>query len=70
MRQIIYYVATSIDGFICGPAGDISGFIGAGNGIQKYLGDLSVFDTVIMGRNNMNSDMDSDLNPDNPRIQA
>jgi len=51
MRNIVYYVATSLDGFISGPDGDISGFKSAGNGVDQYLNDLQQYDTVIMGRN-------------------
>lgn len=51
MRNIVYYVATSLDGFISGPDGDISGFVAAGNGVDQYLSDLQAYDTVIMGRN-------------------
>lgn len=51
MRRIVYYVASSLDGFISGLDGDISGFVGAGTGVDRYLSDLSAFDTVIMGRN-------------------
>jgi dihydrofolate reductase len=51
MRKIIYYVASSLDGFISGLHDDISGFVGAGNGVVKYLADLAQFDTVIMGKN-------------------
>ena len=50
MRKIIYYVAISIDGFIEGKNGDISGFASSGKGVEKYLSDLQDFDTVIMGR--------------------
>lgn len=50
MRRIIYYVAISLDGFISGPNEDISGFVGEGDGVSKYLSDLADFDTVIMGR--------------------
>lgn len=50
MRRIIYYAATSIDGFISGPDGDISGFLQEGKGVRQYLEDLQSFDTVIMGR--------------------
>jgi len=52
MRKIDYYIATSIDGFICGPNEDISGFNlqQASEGVSKYLNDLQNYDTVIMGR--------------------
>lgn len=50
MPKIIYYVATSLDGFICGPNEDTSRFVAAGDGIEKYLRDLDDFKTVIMGR--------------------
>lgn len=51
MRKIVYYVAASIDGYICGPGADISGFVAESDGINKYLSDLQEFDTVIMGKN-------------------
>jgi len=52
MRRIVYYVATSLDGYIAGPKGDISLFAQQeqGEGVQQYLSDLQEFDTVIMGR--------------------
>ena len=51
MKKIIYYVASSIDGYISGTNEDISGFVGAGNGVDQYLADLQEFETVIMGKN-------------------
>jgi len=50
MRKIVYYVASSLDGFISGPNEDVSGFTSTGNGVDQYLKDLAEFDTVIMGR--------------------
>lgn len=50
MPQIVYYVATSLDGFIAGPNDDISLFSTAGKGVDQYLADLQTFQTVIMGR--------------------
>lgn len=51
MRKIIYYVATSLDGYISGVNDDISMFKLEGEGIDQYQYDLLSFDTVIMGRN-------------------
>ena len=50
MQKIIYYVATSIDGYISGPNEDVSMFEPTGDGITQYLSDLENFKTVIMGR--------------------
>jgi len=52
MRKIDYYIAASLDGFICGPEEDISGFNPQqeSKGVAKYLKDLEDYDTVIMGR--------------------
>ena len=50
MRNIIYYVAASIDGYISRPDHSIEGFTADSSGVTKYLEDLQQFDTVIMGR--------------------
>jgi dihydrofolate reductase len=50
MRNIVYYVASSIDGFISRTDQSIEGFVGESEGVVKYLEDLRNFDTVIMGR--------------------
>jgi dihydrofolate reductase len=50
MRKIIYYVATSLDGYISGPNDDVSMFSQESDGIKQYLSDLQDFQTVIMGR--------------------
>lgn len=51
MAKIVYYVASSIDGFISGMNEDMSGFIYQSEGVEKYLKELESFKTVIMGRN-------------------
>jgi dihydrofolate reductase len=63
MRNIVYYVAISLDGFISGKDGDNSGFIAKGNGVDRYLTDLKEFDTVIMGRKTYESGYDYGLVP-------
>jgi len=68
LRKIIYYVATSVDGYISGPNDDISGFMATSesDGIKKYLEDLKSFDTVIMGRKTYESGYKFGLNPGEP----
>jgi|SRR5690606_6379374 len=50
MRKIVYYVASSLDGFISGPDDQVGDFVYTGSGVEQYLEDLKSFDTVIMGR--------------------
>lgn len=50
MNKIVYYVATSLDGYISGPNEDISFFAHEGAGVDTYMSDLLAFETVIMGR--------------------
>ena len=41
MLKIIYYVATSIDGYIMGADGNMGSFTIGGSGVEKYLNDLN-----------------------------
>lgn len=66
MRKIVYYVASSIDGYIAGLNEDISGFVGTGNGVEKYLSDLKNFDTVIMGKHTYEFGYKFGLQPGQP----
>ncbi|NND15145.1 MAG: dihydrofolate reductase [Eudoraea sp.] len=66
MTKIVYYVASSLDGFISGPNNDISNFAGEGNGIEKYVSDLQHFDTVIMGRKTYEFGYEYGLEPGQP----
>lgn len=50
MQPIIYDVAVSIDGFICGPDGDISRFAQEGPVVADYSARLEGYSTAIMGR--------------------
>ncbi|MEJ2066019.1 MAG: hypothetical protein P8X74_22535, partial [Reinekea sp.] len=66
MRKIVYYVASSIDGYISGLNDDVSGFIYEGDGVQKYLNDLGSYDTVIMGKNTYEFGYKHGLKPGQP----
>ena len=66
MAKIIYYVASSIDGFIAGPNDDVSDFATGGNGVDKYLSDLQDFKTVIMGRRTYEFGYQYGLEPGQP----
>lgn len=50
MQPIIYDVATSVDGFIAGPDGDISGFAQNGPVVDDYLARMETYCCAIMGR--------------------
>lgn len=62
----MYYVAASLDGYISGPANDISLFKTEGSGVDQYLQDLQEFDTVIMGRKTYEFGYDYGLKPGQP----
>lgn len=66
MKQIIYYVASSLDGYIAGENDDISQFILQGEGVEKYQSDLRNFKTVIMGRKTYEFGFQYGLEPGKP----
>jgi dihydrofolate reductase len=66
MGKIVYYVASSIDGYIAGTNGDISQFILQGKGVEKYQSDLANFGTVIMGRKTYEFGFQYGLEPGQP----
>ncbi len=66
MARVIYYVASSIDGFIAGENDDISDFVATGKGVDQYLADLQNFKTVIMGRRTYEFGYQYGLEPGKP----
>lgn len=64
----MYYVATSLDGYISGENGDITQFVQQGKGVDKYQADLLNFGTVIMGRKTVNLGISMAWYPDNRLI--
>ncbi len=66
MNKIIYYVASSLDGFISGVNGDISKFIQQGEAVEAYQRDLQAFSSVIMGRKTYEFGFQYGLEPGQP----
>lgn len=66
MNKVIYYVATSLDGFISGVNGDISKFVHHKKVVEKYQADLQNFSTVIMGRKTYEFGYQFGLEPGQP----
>ncbi|WP_245917700.1 dihydrofolate reductase family protein [Aureitalea marina] len=66
LKKIIYYVASSLDGYIAGENDDISKFFLQGEGVEKYLSDLANFETVIMGRKTYEFGFQYGLEPGQP----
>ena len=50
MQPIVYDVAVSADGFICGPGADVSRFPHDGPMVDDYRARLAGYGTVLMGR--------------------
>lgn len=50
MRNLKYYVACSVDGFIAHEDGSWNGFLPDGDHVTDYLDSLKNFDAVLMGR--------------------
>ena len=50
MHPIIYDVAVSIDGYISGPDGDVSGFAHEGEVVDDYRARLAGYACALMGR--------------------
>lgn len=70
MKKIIYYIASSIDGYIAGENNDVSQFLYQGKGVEKYITDLQNFKTVIMGRNTYEIAYAFGLPPGQPAYQG
>lgn len=66
MRDLIYHIATTLDGFIAHPDGSTKGFLEAGEHVADYLDSLKDYDTVIMGRKTYEYGYEYGLKPGQP----
>lgn len=66
MRKLVYYIATSIDGFIAKEDGSVADFLMEGEHATDFLQQLKQFDTVIMGANTYEFGFQYGLKPGEP----
>ena len=50
MRELKYYVACTVDGFIANSDGSFDGFLHDGDHVPDFIASYQWFDTVLMGR--------------------
>lgn len=63
MHPIIYDVAVSIDGYISGPAGDVSKFAHDGPVVEDYASRMGGYAVAVMGRSTYEFGYDFGLEP-------
>lgn len=51
MRNVVYYIATTVDHYIADEAGEVGTFLTEGDHIPAFFESLSRFDSVLMGTN-------------------
>lgn len=66
MRELIYHVASTLDGFIARRDGSIDGFLETGEHVTDYLQSLKDYDTVVMGRKTYEFGYQYGLQPGQP----
>ena len=66
MRSLIYYIATSLDGYIATPEGGVEDFLMEGPHADEFVSSLSGFDSVIMGANTYRFGFQYGLEPGQP----
>ena len=66
MRKLVYYVASSLDGYIAAPQDAVDKFVGEGALVEHYQRDLQAFDTTIMGRRTYEFGWQYGLQPGQP----
>lgn len=65
-RQLVYYIATTVDNFIAHTNGSVEGFLTEGQHIPDYINSLQDYDTVIMGKNTYEFGYQYGLQPGDP----
>lgn len=50
MQQLVYHVATTLDGYIARPDGSAPGFPTSGDHVEAYQAELARYAAIVMGR--------------------
>ncbi|MBK6696871.1 MAG: dihydrofolate reductase [Myxococcales bacterium] len=50
MRKLVYYVATTVDGFIADEHHSVDALTNQGDHVTEYVDALKTYDTIVMGR--------------------
>ncbi len=66
LRKLIYYVATSVDGFIADNKGGTDGFSMTAQYIPDYIKSLQDYDTVLMGKHTYEAGYKAGIEPGQP----
>lgn len=69
MRQLTYYIASTVDGFIAHEDGSFDGFLVAGDHVSDYLEALQYFDVVLMGRKTYDVGVKAGITNPYPQMQ-
>lgn len=70
MRELHYYVACSIDGFIAETDGTFNRFVSDGPSVKDYLQALTQFSAVLMGRKTYEVGLKHDVSNPYPHLDS
>ena len=70
MKKIVYYIASSTDGYIAHKDGSISDFLMEGEHADEFIQHFSNYDTVIMGRGTYEFGFQFGLEPGQPAYKG
>lgn len=70
MRKLVYYVATTADGFIARPDGSYDCFVFEGPHVTEYVESFQTFDIVLMGRKTYQPALDAGVTDPYPSMKT